>query len=143
MKNYWKTYKELELISGSRLEPIVSKSIIVKRLSLIWRSMSNRSAQRLSYQQQFEHLEQCFEINETAQIVKQSRFWHNIWAILNQPLFEWNPTASREPEIRQVLDRTGQTWWYAHDPLTGQSTYLESEEDVQIWLEERMHYYNY
>ena len=142
MKNHWKNYKELELISDSRPEPLISQSVIVARLSRMWRSKANRTAQNLSEQQQYEHLEQCFELKEKAQGWG-TNFWRNVWTVLNQPLFEWNPSASHEPEIRRILDRSGQTWWYAHDPLTGQTTYLESEEDVQIWLEERVHYYHY
>jgi hypothetical protein len=38
------------------------------------------------------------------------------------------------PKIQQVSDAGG-TWWYAYDPETGLTTFLESQRDIDMWLE--------
>jgi hypothetical protein len=139
MDNHWQTYRELELIADPAAEPLVSHSIIVKQLSRIWRSLTLKRVSQLSYFQQLEHLERCGAIEPRHQSDRR-KLWRTLWHQLNQPLFSGHSTASHEPKIRQVADQGGRVWWYAHDPLTGQTIYLESEEDVQIWLEERLYY---
>lgn len=57
-----------------------------------------------------------------------------------EPALGFSVSTRAEPEIRQTLDRTGQTWWKVYDPLTGHTAYLESEAEVQIWLEERLYH---
>lgn len=136
MKNQWETYKELELVGDEVLEPQTTHSVAIAKLSQIWRSLSNRYATKLSDEQQLEHLEKCLTSDKHQS--KNSAIWRTIWAILNQPLFEAKPLSSYEPEIRQILDRSGRVWWYAYDPIIGQTTYLESEEEALIWLEERL-----
>ncbi|MGI0484664.1 hypothetical protein ACN4EK_04445 [Pantanalinema rosaneae CENA516] len=42
-----------------------------------------------------------------------------------------------ELQIIQTPDRTGQLWWYIYDPSTGQTAWLESEDEVRIWIEKR------
>ena len=140
MENYWQTYQELELVTASTAEPLVSHSIIVRRLSQVWRSLTLKRISQLTEAQQREHLERCGAIAADFTVSDRAKFWHHLWRQLNQPLFNWHWVASYEPEIRQVADQGGRVWWYAHDPMTGQTTYLESEEDVQIWLEERLYY---
>jgi hypothetical protein len=45
--------------------------------------------------------------------------------------------GSSEPNIWQTMDRHGNLWWHAYDPATGQTSYLSSEEEVLIWLDQR------
>lgn len=45
-------------------------------------------------------------------------------------------TRDCEPQIRQSLDPSGQLWWDAYDPITGKTTYLESEDEVYRWLDQ-------
>lgn len=42
-----------------------------------------------------------------------------------------------EPVIYQLTDRDGDAYWYVYDPATGRNTYLASEHDVRVWLEQR------
>jgi hypothetical protein len=44
---------------------------------------------------------------------------------------------SREPNIWQTMDRHGNLWWHAYDPTTGQTSYLSSQEEVLMWLDQR------
>jgi hypothetical protein len=57
----------------------------------------------------------------------------HIWRSL---LGRLHKTPSTEPQIRSVCDYRG-TWWYGYEPKTGQITYLESERDVDMWLEQQ------
>lgn len=141
MKNQWFTYVELEQLSRAVPEPFVSHSMIVNRLSLVWRSFTHRAIDKLTYGEQLEMLERCVTFDWPQREHKKPSFWNKLWILMNQPLFAWDLTPCQEPKIRQILDSEGHLWWYAYDPLTGQTTYLESEADVQIWLEERFHYY--
>lgn len=120
----------------------MDKLAFVARLSQVWRLLASRFTQKLCYEQQVEHLKRClaldwFELDGTSK----PSIWCTVWAFLSQPVFEWNLSTSSEPKIQQVSDQGGRTWWYAYELMTGQTTYLESEEDVQIWLEERLYYY--
>jgi hypothetical protein len=40
-------------------------------------------------------------------------------------------------EIQQVTEQ-GRPWWYAYEAATGDMTYLESEQDIEMWLEEQL-----
>lgn len=53
-----------------------------------------------------------------------------VWNWLNKALFE-------EPElqIREMSDRVGNTWWHIYDPRTGKTAWLDSENEVLIWIE--------
>lgn len=137
MNIQWQKYRELELIADSIAEPQTDKLAFVARLSQVWGSLANRSTQKLCCEQQVEHLKRCLAIDWLDDGTSEPSIWRTVWAFLSQPVFEWSLSTSSEPQIRQVSDRGGRTWWYAYDPITGQTTYLESEEDVQIWLEER------
>jgi hypothetical protein len=46
-------------------------------------------------------------------------------------------TRGQEPKVWQRSDRSGQTWWYAYDPVTERSACRDSEAEILIWLEER------
>lgn len=48
-------------------------------------------------------------------------------------------TTSSEPHVWKTQDATGHTQWNAYDPVTRQSAYLASAEEMRVWLEER-HY---
>jgi hypothetical protein len=43
---------------------------------------------------------------------------------------------SNEPRISLVQRPSGQQW-HVYDPATGYRTYLQSEQEVRIWLEQR------
>ncbi|MBC7972550.1 MAG: hypothetical protein H7Z11_20890 [Verrucomicrobia bacterium] len=63
-----------------------------------------------------------------------------LWSLLNRPLGFGQQLSQVEPEIRQTLDQTGQTWWNVYDPRTGQTVFLESEAEVRVWLEARLYH---
>ncbi len=47
------------------------------------------------------------------------------------------PGKTSEPAIWQTMDRYGNLWWHAYDPATGQTSYLSSEDEVLMWLDQR------
>ncbi len=51
--------------------------------------------------------------------------------------FLGNSNDVKEPDIWQTLDRHGNLWWHAYDPATGKTSYLSSEEEVLMWLDQR------
>jgi hypothetical protein len=44
-----------------------------------------------------------------------------------------------ELQVWHTCDATGQIWWNAYDPTTGQAIYLVPEAQVLAWIEQR-HY---
>lgn len=141
MKNQWQIYKKLESIDDAVPPPFISHSPIVNWLGQVRRFRNGQLVERFSYKQQLYHLSRCLNRDcSNPGHTASSRFWRNVWSCLNQPLFQWSFSASFEPEVRRVADQSGRAWWYVYDPRTGQTSYLESEEEVQIWLEERLHY---
>jgi hypothetical protein len=40
-----------------------------------------------------------------------------------------------EPEISRKYDRNGNLWWYVRDPATGETAWLDTEDEVRIWLD--------
>ncbi|PSF34238.1 hypothetical protein C7H19_19100 [Aphanothece hegewaldii CCALA 016] len=47
--------------------------------------------------------------------------------------FGWERNMlSLDPEIRQG----GRNWWYVYESTINQLTYLESEQDIDMWLEQ-------
>ncbi len=46
-------------------------------------------------------------------------------------------TRPNEIRIWQVSDRQGETYWKAYDPYTNTTNYLNSENDLRVWLEQR------
>jgi hypothetical protein len=135
----WQTYRELEMITDSVLEPQASRSVLVLQLDKARQRRMNRLLQKLPDKQQVQHLEQCLALEGTsANGVKKSSIWRNLWLFLNQPIFELSAWSSQEPKVQQVSDQGGQVWWYVYDPQTHESVYLESETEVLIWLEEHL-----
>ena len=48
-------------------------------------------------------------------------------------------TRPNEIRVWQVSDRQGKTYWKAYDPYNNNTSYLSSEDDLRIWLEQRYH----
>jgi hypothetical protein len=136
IETQWQRYKELELIPDST--PIPSANLAVQ-IRHFWRSLSDRTQPPLYRAQQVKHLKTCWKLDICP---SHPNLWQSLEERLNQFFSTCKSLSSNEPEVHQVTDQGGRVWWYAHDPLTGQTTYLESEEEVQVWLEERL-YYNY
>lgn len=131
----WQTYRALELIADSVPQPQPDKLAFVA----VWRALASRFTQQLDCEHQIEHLERCLALDWTKfRDTSKPSIWLTLEAFLRQLMVDSN-LATSEPEIQQVSAQGGRTWWYACDPRTGQTTYLESEADVQIRLEER-HY---
>ncbi|MBD2175519.1 hypothetical protein H6F42_01135 [Pseudanabaena sp. FACHB-1998] len=42
-----------------------------------------------------------------------------------------------EIKVKQVCDRAGNQWWYAYNPLTGQSVYAETDNEMRLWIEQQ------
>ncbi|MEM9447797.1 MAG: hypothetical protein AAGA75_04610 [Cyanobacteria bacterium P01_E01_bin.6] len=38
--------------------------------------------------------------------------------------------------VEKIVDGSGNTWWYAHDPRTGKTQWAESESEVVKWIED-------
>lgn len=142
MKNQWQNYQQLELISDSCSADRGSKLLAALRLAWIRRSLINLFTHQLSSTQQIEHLEQCLAIDsgdtDFAQADDSGQWWESAIAhLLPFPQL----TASPEPEVWQTADRSGQTRWHVYDPRTGKITDWETEAEVRVWLEERLHRY--
>ncbi len=140
MKTQWQTYQELELIPNSIQAPQVSKMALLSWLDNVWRALLGNQIENYTHEEQVNHLTHCLEL-EYAQTTAHPGFWRRFWNVLNQPLDvrAWSSIES-EPQIKKIFDQEGHTWWQAYDPITRQTTYLESEEEVLIWLEERLHF---
>ena len=138
MNSKWQTYQKLELIADSVSEPHVGKSVIVAKLSEIQQFLTKRSMQKMSYEQQLRHLEQCLELRDTATTGSKSSIWQSLWIFLNQPIFELTGWTTDEPKVERVADQSGHVWWYVYDPQTREAVYLESENEVLVWLEEHL-----
>lgn len=136
---HWKAYQELELVPDRIPEPDTINSVVAYQLVKVWGSIVRRKVEKLPPTIQIQHLERCWFRDGMEHASRSSGIWRSLWAALNRPLFAQGVTAISEPEIRQVADHQGQVWWCAYDPRTGRRTYLESEEEVQIWLEQRFY----
>jgi hypothetical protein len=68
--------------------------------------------------------------NQGKQFLLQRGF-KTVWAFLVTLL-----TKEPEIQVRQVCRRNGITYWQIHDPSTGQSVSLASEEEVIGWIEQ-------
>uniref|UniRef100_A0A8J7D2N5 Uncharacterized protein n=1 Tax=Desmonostoc muscorum LEGE 12446 TaxID=1828758 RepID=A0A8J7D2N5_DESMC len=68
-----------------------------------------------------------------------SKFWeslHSIWKnFLNQLLAD-----SNELQVRQKVDRHGNIYWQAYDPVTRKSFASGSEADMSMWIEQLYRY---
>jgi hypothetical protein len=142
MNRQWQNYRDMELIPAAIPAPRSPHRAIVSRGDQIWRSLVDNVIAKFSDKRRTEHLERCFTLtwyHHGTRPHNPSNPWRTMWLILNQPLFCAASPVFPEPEIEQILDPEGRTWWCAYDPRTGQKTYMESEEEVQNWLEERFH----
>lgn len=54
------------------------------------------------------------------------KFWDGVTQI-------FAPKA--ELQIKQIFDQSGNVWWYALNPQTGQSVYCDSENEMRLWIE--------
>lgn len=70
----------------------------------------------------------------TARFAGIGEWFANVWRFLGIT------ENTSEPDIWQTMDRHGNLWWHAYDPTTGQTTYLSSEEEVLMWLDQRHSY---
>lgn len=138
MKTQWQIYKELELLPDSIPQPGADNRLFALHLNKVWRVLSNTLPAKLPHEQQVEYLEQCLVL-DCGYYLAGNNTWQKLWTLLNQLL--WQPQSHTEPRIWQRLDRAGYTWWHVYDPTTGRTAQLESEEAVQIWLEERFYSY--
>jgi hypothetical protein len=50
--------------------------------------------------------------------------------------------TSTEPHVWKTQDATGHAQWKAYDPVTKHSAECSSEEEMQVWLEERHYQYH-
>ncbi|GAB4372252.1 MAG: hypothetical protein Kow00121_14440 [Elainellaceae cyanobacterium] len=137
MKSQWQIYRELELIPDSAGEPCFNQSALATRLKAYMQSRVNNRISRFSYDQQIEHLEQCFYTDWHKQ---SHSFWQRCWAALNRILLTWEAVNNSEPEVHQSLDDAGRVWWQVYDPKTGDTLYMESEEEVMVWIEDYLRY---
>lgn len=139
MKTQWQIYKELELLPDSIPQTGAANCLFALHLNKVWRVLSNTLSVKLPHdEQRVEYLERCLLL-DCGRYVAVNNSWQKLWTVLNQLL--WQPQSCPEPQIWQRSDRAGYTWWHVYDPITGRTAQLESEEAVQIWLEERFYSY--
>lgn len=79
--------------------------------------------------------------NQTLEIIypkpqnKKQTFFEKLNKLFQELVFAL--TKEPEPQIKQLKNRFGDTYWRAYDPKTGHSAYLASEAEVKSWLEGR------
>lgn len=139
MKSQWHLYQDLELIPASSSAPPLSYSPIAQKLMQIWRGHLNRVAAKLTPAQQVERLKRCYATETVG--LSEPQGWAKVWWLMNQPLFTLQAGRTPEPEVWRSADAAGNVWWHVYDPTTGYTAALETEEEVQIWLEERLYHY--
>lgn len=44
-----------------------------------------------------------------------------------------------EPRIYVISTQSGRTYWKIHDPVTNRLIYLDSEQDVRVWLDQQFY----
>lgn len=49
-------------------------------------------------------------------------------------------TTQDEPKIWQSKDWFGHSWWNVYLPKTGQTARFNSEDEIQVWLEENLRF---
>jgi hypothetical protein len=138
MKTQWQDYRSLELIPDSVPEPAEIKPTLKTQLKEAWRKLLAPFDGTLD-EEPYEYLERCLELDCSKLYGnQQSGFWQNLQTWFGHSLFDCRISQSPEPEVWQTTDRSGNLWWHVYDPLTGQTADLESEEAVQIWLDDRL-----
>lgn len=58
---------------------------------------------------------------------------------LRQRVGQWLSTRS-EPKITVITDQSGQTWWRAYNPCTQELKWLDSEDEVMLWLDAQAYF---
>lgn len=81
------------------------------------------------------------DINSSSSFHKKFNFnfWeslHNIWEKFVQQII----ADSNELQVTQKVDRYGNIYWQAYDPVTGKSFASGSEADVSMWIEQLYKY---
>lgn len=38
--------------------------------------------------------------------------------------------------VEKIVDESGETWWYAHDPRTNKTLWAESQSEIVKWIED-------
>jgi hypothetical protein len=129
----WQTYKELELIPDSVVDP-QSKGMR-SWIAQIWQSFTEKQTELQSHHQRLGHLERCLALSsETHQ--EQSSPWNQGLALLGRAFPGWSYWFSSDPYIWQTADRSGQIHWHTYHPRTGEKIDFESENEVCVWIEE-------
>ncbi|MDZ8108773.1 MAG: hypothetical protein RM338_24555 [Nostoc sp. DedQUE12a] len=67
------------------------------------------------------------------------QFWeslHSIWEKFVQQLL----ADPNELQVKQKVDRHGNIYWQAYDPVSGKSFASGSETDVSMWIEQLYRY---
>jgi hypothetical protein len=135
MKTQWQDYKSLELIPDSVPDPESISLTFANRIGEFWRQIFAPFSST-SVEEPYEYLERCLELDSSKLFSdKRSSPWYKFRTFFSD-LFDCRISHSPEPEVWQSADSVGNLWWHVYDPMTGQSADLESEEEVQIWLEE-------
>ena len=139
MKTQWQTYQELELIPDSVPNPQKNRLSLTQWFQQNWHTIRYFVNRKDGHIYPVKFLETCLAI-DCSKSPPKNKIWQKIEQWVNPLVADWSrlPTYP-EPQIRQILDRQGQTWWHAYDPITGETAYLETEEEVQVWLETRLY----
>ncbi|MBD1865352.1 MULTISPECIES: hypothetical protein [Trichocoleus] len=139
MKSQWQNYRDLELIANPRSQQQPQHLPFSDRLDRIWRSLIDAGIKAFSEQQQTEHLDRCWSLAAPqGQPTNPFNICRLLWLNIRQVLTNSRIT-SEEPEIQEISDRDGSYGWSVINPRTGQKTYLQSEDEVRVWLEERFY----
>lgn len=129
----WQTYKELELIPDSALDP--RKVGMGKRITHIWQLLTEQQTELHSRHQRLGHLERCLALSTETHQAPNS-VWSQGLALLGRAFPGWSYWFSSDPYIWQTADRSGQIHWHTYHPRTGEKINFESENEVCIWIEE-------
>jgi hypothetical protein len=144
MKPWWQLYKELELIPDAVQEPQADSPSVAATVRRFWRSLLTFLTQEPIDDSIDEHriemLERCFALDMTKpQPAGIKGIWQKLQSFLDGLWLENESGILREPEIWQSLGRDGHLWWHVYDPVTGRIVDMGTEEEVRIWLEERLY----
>ncbi|BCL38805.1 hypothetical protein [Nostoc sp. MS1] len=81
----------------------------------------------------------CLE-SQGRETLNSTRFRHNYgWEILHkiwQKLVKIIISNPQEIQVKQKVDRYGNQYWYAYDPITGKSFASGSQADIAMWIEQ-------
>ncbi|PZO35419.1 MAG: hypothetical protein DCF19_24000 [Pseudanabaena frigida] len=63
-----------------------------------------------------------------APVTHDASLWQGLWNFL---------VPKAEIKVKQVCDRAGNQWWYAYNPITGQSVYADNDNEMRLWIEQQ------